>query len=98
MLDEGKPIAVFIGVYAFLYASLGKSRVFHFEPRARLVLSGVLALYSSNIVLDDPILGRGPTAENALRMCPSIKVGEELLKCIDTLLCGWWELRSLWLG
>ncbi len=50
-ISEFTPFAVFLTVFSFLYASLGKSRVFHFQKRPRLVLSLVLALYSAQLVL-----------------------------------------------
>jgi len=54
MIPElAKPFVVFIAVFAFLYASLGRSAIFHFEARARAVLSGALALYAANLVLVD---------------------------------------------
>ena len=51
-LAQFTPFAIFLALFSFLYASLGRAKIFHFESRARLVLSGVLALYSTNLVLN----------------------------------------------
>ena len=51
-LSQFTPFGVFLALFAFIYASLSRSKLFHFESKARLVLSCVLALYSSNLVLN----------------------------------------------
>ncbi len=50
LLSLAAPFVVFLGVFSFLYASLGKSRMFHFESKARLVLSFALAFFASRVV------------------------------------------------
>lgn len=51
LIQLATPFLVFLAVYAFLFASLGRSRIFHFERRARAVLSGVLAFFATQSVL-----------------------------------------------
>ena len=50
-MEMAKPFVAFVATFAFLYASLGRSRIFHFETRARAILSGALALYAAQLVL-----------------------------------------------
>jgi len=50
-LSAFAPFAVFLAIFSFVYAALGRSKLFHFERIPRLILSIVLALYSANAVL-----------------------------------------------
>ncbi len=50
LLSQSTPFIVFLGVFSFIYAAIGKSRMFHFEKAARLVLSFALAYFASSIV------------------------------------------------
>ena len=51
LATAAEPFLVFLATFAFLFASLGRSRIFHFERRARAVLAGILAFYAADVVL-----------------------------------------------
>ncbi|MBI3842654.1 MAG: hypothetical protein HY295_05900 [Thaumarchaeota archaeon] len=39
-----------MATFSFMFAALGRSKIFHFERIPRLVLSSVLSLYSAHLV------------------------------------------------
>lgn len=47
-LNQFSPIAAFLAISSFLYVALGKSKMFHFHPIPRLILSVILGLYTAN--------------------------------------------------
>jgi len=47
-LRQFAPIASFLAISSFLYVALGKSKMFHFHPIPRLILSTIIGLYSAN--------------------------------------------------
>ena len=47
-LSQFSPIAAFLAIASFLYVALGKSRMFHFHPIPRLILSTIIGLYTAN--------------------------------------------------
>jgi phosphoglycerol transferase MdoB-like AlkP superfamily enzyme len=47
-LRQFSPIASFLAISSFLYVALGKSKMFHFHPISRLILSTIIGLYSAN--------------------------------------------------
>ncbi len=51
LLSEFRPLAVSLVVFAFIYASLGRNALFHFQWRPRLVLSVVLSMYASSLIM-----------------------------------------------
>ncbi len=50
IVTQSTPFVVFLGVFSFIYAALGKSRLFHFESKSRLVLSFALAFFAARAV------------------------------------------------
>jgi len=50
-LDQFSPVAAFLAISSFLYVGFGRSKLFHFHPIPRLVLSVVLGLYSASTIL-----------------------------------------------
>ncbi len=50
LLSYVTPFAVFLLSFSFMYAALGRSKIFHFERIPRLILSFVLSLYSAHLV------------------------------------------------
>ena len=47
-LNQFSPFAAFLAISSFLYVALGKSKMFHFHPIPRLILSVILGLYTAN--------------------------------------------------
>jgi hypothetical protein len=47
-LIQFSPFASFLAISSFLYVALGKSKMFHFHPIPRLILSTIIGLYSAN--------------------------------------------------
>lgn len=50
LLDQLAPYAVLLATFSFLYAALGRSKMFQSEKYPRMILSGVLSLYSAHLV------------------------------------------------
>jgi hypothetical protein len=61
-LRQFAPIASFLAISSFLYVALGKSKMFHFHPIPRLILSTIIGLYSANSFDFSRIIGIAATA------------------------------------
>jgi len=61
-LRQFAPIASFLAISSFLYVALGKSKMFHFHPIPRLILSTIIGLYSANSFDFPRIMGVAATA------------------------------------
>jgi len=47
-LVQFSPFASFLAISSFLYVAFGRSKMFHFHPIPRLILSIVIGLYSAS--------------------------------------------------
>lgn len=50
LLDQFAPYAVLLATFSFMYAALGRSKMFQSEKTPRIILSGVLSVYSAHLV------------------------------------------------
>ena len=50
LLDQLAPYGIILAVFSFMYAALGRSKIFQTEKYPRIILSGVLSVYSGHLV------------------------------------------------
>lgn len=50
LLEQFAPYAVLLATFSFMYAALGRSKMFQSEKMPRMILSGVLSVYSAHLV------------------------------------------------